>query len=85
MQVTTPDYSDAMATAKQLSPLATWAWRIGTIAAGCFAIFVVRRFGGLGLIFGLAACLCFLIVSGVVGTRRELRRREAARAAAMRG
>ena len=73
-------YSGTVTTANQpnrLGPLMSWSWRIGTIATGCLAIFAVEKFDGPGLIFVLVTCLCFLIVAGMVGTRREQRRRGA--------
>ena len=73
-------YPDAMSTEnkpKQLSRFASWAYGIGTIAAGCLGIFAVNRFGVAGYIFGLVACLCFLFASYARFARQVQRRRDA--------
>ncbi len=85
-------YSEPMNTDTTQRDAAPWWTSRRAIMASYLQIVVLGTASlCVGIVFGipwwvpLAACPFILIVPGVIGTRRELRRREAATEAAIRG
>ncbi len=81
-----PDYPDTMtATQVQRDARMTGRW-FGASVGVVFAVVMASRYvmnAGVPPLVVLAVALAGFVVAGVVGTRRELRRREAAREAVM--